>query len=62
LSSFEEEFEFDWLPVLIFPPRLREEIDVTVLKFRTLLIKLVVKFVVDVVVTVVNTSLQGAAT
>jgi uncharacterized membrane protein len=55
------ELELVELVELIFPPILREEIDVTVLKFRTLLIILVVKFVVDVVVTEVNTSLHGAA-
>jgi hypothetical protein len=55
------ELELVELVELIFPPKLREEIDVTVLKFKILLIKFVVKFVVDVVVTEVNISLHGAA-
>ena len=46
----------------MFPPKFIEEIDVTALKFKTLLTRFVVKFVVDVVVTVVNTSSHGAAT
>jgi hypothetical protein len=59
---FSFELELVELVELMFPPKLREEIDVTVLKFRILLIKFVVKFVVEVVVTAVNTSLEGAAT
>jgi hypothetical protein len=55
------ELELVELVELIFPPKLREEIDVTVLKFKILLIKFVVKFVVDVVVTEVNISLHGDA-